>query len=585
MTDSDLNMILNAQVSFYIPTMKHLEVFRKSTDLIQKYGEGNAHQLWCMAAYLDEPDLDKLAADGLTDGAGDKKIDFIYVLNSTLYISQGYYSVKEDFKIAAPANKASDLNTGLAWLTVGDTKDVPEKLRVKIVDVRELIESGEIDAIELLYTHNCAESENSRKELDTAAAFLRKAFAGKDITISHKELGCSSMEKLYIAFSQQIVVRNKVVFDGEIISTQEGDGWKAHVGFVNGRWLYDLFQAHGNELFSANYRGFMGMSRRKKINNAIRSTAENTPNDFFVYNNGISILTTAVDDDKKTLEGISIINGAQTTGSISSASDLEALSKIKVLCKIIVCNDQEKVKKIVEYNNTQNYITTWDHYSNSAEQKLLEQEFKRFGHSYSLKRGFDSASAEIGIEMVAQPLVALHGDYVSANRGKNYVFETKIVYDNAFHETKAQHLLLALAISKSVEVVKKDLNDKPAPTDQEKQWLDFLQGLRSKNFVVAVIGGLLSNICGKPLDPGTAKFTYNESLKANNEIDALIQKWVPVTRMTLPFIVQGIGEDFASYLSQENALKKLVDQIGTQLAALRAIQPMPALTAIAQSVQ
>ena len=282
--------------------MIHLEEFRKSADLIKKYGIGNAHQLWCMAAYLDEPDLDKLAADGLTDGSGDKKIDFIYVLDSTLYISQGYYSIKEDFKIAAPANKASDLNTGLAWLVVGDTDDVPDKLRVKIVEVRKLIECDEIDGVELLYTHNCAESDNVRKELDTSVAFLKKAFAGKNILVTHKELGCGAMEKLYIAYSQQIVVRDSVAFDGEIISTQEGDGWKAHIGFVNGRWLHDMYQTHGVDLFSANYRGFMGMSRKKKINNAIRLTAENTPNDFFVYNNGISILTTAVSEDKKTLE-------------------------------------------------------------------------------------------------------------------------------------------------------------------------------------------------------------------------------------------------------------------------------------------
>jgi hypothetical protein len=565
--------------------MTHLDEFRKSTDLIKKYGIGNAHQLWCMAAYLDEPDLDKLAADGLTDGSGDKKIDFIYVLNSVIYISQGYFSVKSDFKIAAPSNKASDLNVGLAWLTVGDLNDVPERLKVKISEIRKLIESGEIEGIELLYTHNCAESENSRKELETAVAYLKKFFGDKDISITYKELGCTSMEKLYIAYSQQIVVRDSIVFDGEIISTQEGDGWKAHIGFVNGRWLCDLFNKYGNDLFSANYRGFMGMSRKKRINNAIRATAENTPNDFFVYNNGISILTTSLGDEGRNLEGMSIINGAQTTGSISSVGDSEPLKKINVLCKIIVCNDQEKVKKIVEYNNTQNYITTWDHYSNSPEQKTLEQEFKKLGHSYSLKRGFDSANAEIGIEMVAQPLVALHGDYVSANRGKNYLFETKTLYDNAFHETKAQHVLLALSVSKSVELVKKELNDKLQLTEREKRTLDFLQGLRSKNFVVAVVGGLLSSICSKPLSPNNAKFTYHESMKDNNDIDDLIQKFVPVSRMVLPFIVEGVGVDFSTFLEQEYALRQIVNQVGTQIAALLALQPMPVLSVLALSIE
>ncbi|MPW23521.1 hypothetical protein GCT13_44060 [Paraburkholderia sp. CNPSo 3157] len=566
--------------------MTHLEAFRKRKDLIDKYGEGNAHQLWCMAAYLDEPDIDKLAADGLTDGSGDKKIDFLYVQNSTLYIAQGYYTANGAFKVAASANKASDLNAGLAWLTVGDLDDVPEKLRTKISEVRALLESEELDGVELLYTHNCGETENVRKELETCAAYLRNAFAGKEILVTQKELGCSSMEKLYIAYSQQIVVRESVEFDGQIISSQEGDGWKAHIGFVNGRWLYELFQKHGNELFSANYRGFMGMSRRKKINNAIRATAENAPNDFFVFNNGISILTTSVSDDLKTFEGISIINGAQTTGSVSSATDLEAIGKISVLCKVIVCNDPEKVKKIVEYNNTQNYITTWDHYSNSPEQKQLELEFSKLGHTYSLKRGFDSAAAEIGIEIAAQPLVALHGDYVSANRGKNYVFETKTVYDSAFHETKAQHLLVAVAVSKAIEHIKKELNDKATPTEQEKTWLAFLQGLRSKNFVIAVVGALASVICGKPLNAKTVKFTYHESLRKNNEIESLVIKWVPVIKMVLPFVVQGIGEDFAAYLDQENALKRIVDQVGTQLGALRAIPSVEAtLQGIAVSVE
>lgn len=564
--------------------MNHLNEFRKNTDLIEKYGEGNAHQIWCMAAYLDEPDFEKLASEGLTDGKGDKKIDFIYVQNSTLYIAQGYYS-KEDFKIAASSSKASDLNAGLAWITSGTVNGVPEKLKIKITEARELIESGEVDSIELLFTHNCAESENVRQELETCANYLRKAYQQKELTVGFKELGCGSLEKLYTAYSQQIVIREEIEFNGNIIDSLDGDGWKAHVGFVNGRWLYDLFQKHGNELFSANYRGFMGMSRRKKINNAIRATAENTPNDFFVYNNGISILTTSVSKNYKSLGGISIINGAQTTGSISSANDPEALSKINVLCKIIVCTDAEKVKKIVEYNNTQNYITTWDHYSNSSEQKLLEQEFKKLGHTYSLKRGFDSSGAQIGIEMVAQPLVALHGDYVSANRGKNYVFETKTAYDNAFHETKAQHILLALAISKAIEYVKKELNEKEDLTDQEKKRLSFLQSLRSKNFVMATIGGLLPSLFEKQLSAKTAKFTYNISLSKNKDIDGLIGEWVPVIKSVLPFIVQGIGDDFVGFLSQDNSLDKMIDKVSTQLASLREIQPMPALTVLASLVE
>ncbi|HCV9570036.1 TPA: hypothetical protein OW241_005213, partial [Klebsiella pneumoniae] len=99
--------------------MQHIENLLKQTDLINKYGIGNAHLLWSMGLYLDESDFDKLASDGLTDGGNDKKIDFVIVSNGTLFIAQGYHSTQENIKIAAPANKASDLNIALAWIISG----------------------------------------------------------------------------------------------------------------------------------------------------------------------------------------------------------------------------------------------------------------------------------------------------------------------------------------------------------------------------------------------------------------------------------------------------------------------------------
>ncbi|HHH2619308.1 TPA: AIPR family protein, partial [Klebsiella pneumoniae] len=468
--------------------MQHIENLLKQTDLINKYGIGNAHLLWSMGLYLDESDFDKLASDGLTDGGNDKKIDFVIVSNGTLFIAQGYHSTQENIKIAAPANKASDLNIALAWIISGQGYSPNEKLRSKIIEIRQLIEDGEIEAIELLYIHNCAESKQVKEELETCKSYLEGRFNEKEIEVSYKELGISSLEKLYIALSQQIVVKENVIFDGDLIDSIQGDGWTSHVGFANGAWLNELFRKHGAELFSANYRGFMGLSKRRKINSAIRSTAETNPKDFFVFNNGVSILTTKFIKNGNILEGISIINGAQTTGSIGSVQDFKKLDGLKVLCKVIECVDSDKVKKIVQYNNTQNHITTWDHYSNSAEQKLVEEEFKTFGYVYSLKRGFENTGSYFGIESVAQPLIALHGDYASANRGKNYVFDTKAAYDNAFHESKAQHILLAYTISKAIEKVKLNFKAKINKISSDEDSLLFLQNLKSRFFLISVIG-------------------------------------------------------------------------------------------------
>jgi len=566
--------------------MQHLKIFRDNNkELIEQHDIGNAHLIWSLGLYLDESDLDRLATDGLTDGNGDRCIDFIIQSNTILYIAQGYFSQKSDFNIAAPSKKASDLNIAMAWIVSGNTEKVPEKLRKKITEVRELINKGEIDSIELLYTHNCAESENVRTELETCATYLRSAYQEKDIEITFKELGCRNLEKLYISLSQQIVVQSDIKFNGTIVESIDGDGWTSHLGYVDGHWLYELYKNHGSDLFSANYRGFMGINKRKKINNAIRMTADQSPNDFFVFNNGISILTTKINDDKSNLEGISIINGAQTTGSIASTHNPEKLKDVKVMCRVIVCNDSDKVKKIVQYNNTQNHITTWDHYTNSEEQKLLIEEFKKIGYVYSLKRGFDNSGSVFGIESVAQPLVALHGDYASANRGKNYVFETKSAYDNAFHESKAQHILLAYCISKSIETVKSQLKSKSAKIESEKNQLAFLQNLKSKYFVAAVIGKIIEEIVQKPLDTKLVKYSYNTSLSKNNSLNELIDLWVPVIKAVLPMIIQHTTTDLGVYLSKENPLDSVSSEVKDKLTSIRSLTEIPALDKLNQLVE
>ncbi|EEV8635654.1 hypothetical protein CDL40_14835 [Escherichia coli] len=566
--------------------MEHLRQLQNKTSLLEKYGTSNAHLLWSLGLYLDESDFDKLASDGLTDGGNDKKIDFITVINSTLFIAQGYYCNQQALKIVAPANKASDLNTALAWIMAGSGESPNAKLRAKISEVRKLIDDNEIEAVELLYIHNCAESEQVKTELETCRDYLAGRFADKEIEVTYRELGVNSLEKLYIALSQQIVVTDNIKFNGELINSVQGDGWTSHVGFANGTWLNYLYKNYGAELFSANYRGFMGLNKRRKINSSIKNTAETSPKDFFVFNNGVSILTTKFNKEKGLLEGVSIINGAQTTGSIGSVQDIQKLDGLKVLCKVIECNDADKVKKIVQYNNTQNHITTWDHYSNSTEQKQVAEEFSTLGYTYSLKRGFENTGSLFGIESVAQPLIALHGDYVSANRGKNYVFDTKSAYDNAFHDSKAQHILCAYTISKAIEKVKSQIRAKGNKIKVDEDNLLFLQNLKSRFFLISVIGEILEELTDKPLNKKKIKYKYDTALSKNNSLDDLIDLWTPVITAILPHVIRVSGQDLTTYLSvTDNPLSIVSKEVKNILTSLKAFQPIEPLITLSNHLE
>lgn len=560
--------------------MNHITSFEKQSDLIDDFGKGNAHLAWVMALYLDHPSALTLGSEGITDGGGDKKIDFIKLDKDLrkIVFAQGYYTSKN--VDSAPANKASDLNTASAWLISGDTSQVPDNLKAIIEDCREAISENEIDQIELLYVHNLPESVNVSRELDTAAKHLTSSLPAEfEIAVIYKELGLENTERLFLVQESSIIIQETIECPTVIEYQETGPNWTASIMSVPGFWLRDLFLKHGDELFSANYRGFLGVNRRKKINSGIKNTAEKQPQNFWVFNNGITILTTKVKKEKSKviIDGISIINGAQTTGSIGSLDGSIDLSKVKVLARVIECSDHKTIDEIVKYNNTQNKITTWDKFSNDPQQKRIQEEFATYGHNYSLKRGFDNNS-HLGIEVVAQPAIALEGHYQEANGGKNGVFESDKMYRTAFEDKKAKHLLFTYTIARAMDERRNELKRKQSDNsiiELELKQLVLLRNLRFKYFFISVFGKTLDVILGKNVDLGQIGYTPNYCKSHNKSINDLIAEITPIISLVLTYSSTFITEDFSEFLRRENIVKVLSDQVKSIIYAQESANPSP----------
>ncbi len=551
--------------------MAYDQAFRAATNLIGILGESNAYLVWALGLYLEEPDLEALASEALTDGPNDKKIDFIYLDRDAkrILFAQGFYG-QTNGKNAAPANKASDLNTAGAWLLSGELNLVPETLRPTIIECRAALDEGEVEAIELLYVHNLPESVNVNRELQTAAAHLRKTL-GEDspVRVISREIGSSTVEHLFATQDSHIEVKDEIVCPAKRSFVEGGPKWEASVLSVPGTWLHDLFQRYGDALFSANYRGFLGITKRRRINTGIRQSAELKPQDFWVFNNGITLLTLGTKDtkDDTVLTGVSVINGAQTTGSIGSV-DIQKydLRAVKVLCRIIKCTDPETISEIVKYNNTQNEIMTWDQYSNDPEQNRIAQEFEQIGHCYSRKRGFRAATTEIGIEEVAQPLLAFHGKIQDANRGKNLIFERKPLYKNAFEGKKAVHILFVYTLSRAVDERRIQLKGKSSDGSIitiEEQQLSLFRSLRFKSFLIAVMARCIEPILGRRVDVETIAFSQEAS--KSNTLFALVAEWSPVVETVLSFITTRI--DLSKFVERA-ADESLVEEISKDVSAI-----------------
>lgn len=328
--------------------------------VLSKYGK-NALPLFAVALHLDVEDVASFATESLTDHPADKKADIIYIneAEGVACVAQGL-TAADWGKQEAPANKASDLNTAAAWLLQTPISDVPERIRAHAKLLRDSLEKKSITKVTIAYAHNTLESHNVETELQTVRSLLNGLALLKGVEVEVVELGLRKTEALYLTSVGSIQVTEEDVLPAREVIPEKGTGWCAFVLPLNGAILHGLYETHKNALFSANLRDFLGARKVSgNVNNRIKETAESNPGDFFVLNNGITVVTKKAEFDKenKTLRihGVSVVNGAQTTGAIHAAG-AEHAKNVSVLARVITLENPEMISTIVAGNNTQNSI-------------------------------------------------------------------------------------------------------------------------------------------------------------------------------------------------------------------------------------
>ncbi len=349
------------------------------TDL-KKYRD-NRIGLFALAVRFGLDDLKSVASESLTDGPDDKKIDIVYIdrAEGVAVLAQCYMSSKA--RRGAPANKASDLNTGVAWLLQRPIDELPSRLKSPAAQLRESLGDDSVNEIHVWYIHNLPESKNVRDELLTVDATvesaLKSTFPGKTINSRVLEVGTHKLEEWYQDAQSPILVTDRFrirVPDGFEMA---GPNWEAFVTAIPAKFLYTQYRKHRTRLFSANVRDYLGSrNSNANINNSIKKTATDSPGDFWVFNNGLTLLTNdyQVKEGKQrkylTIDGLSVVNGAQTTGAIGSlqaAPDQTAVVPVRV----VKVQDPDTIFDIIQFNNSQNKIAASDFRSRDVIQKRL----------------------------------------------------------------------------------------------------------------------------------------------------------------------------------------------------------------------
>jgi hypothetical protein len=218
------------------------------------------------------------------------------------------------------------------------------------------------------------------------------------------------------------------------------------VTIVSAQELIALRHKYLFQLFDKNIRHYLGSSNR--INKEIVETAKNMPDNFYYYNNGITITCRRCKDSmvndtaRLKLEMPQIINGAQTVNALYDAyvgllkkkkaefgSDTRAqaecdkhFSRIKVLCRIIESPRQDDIdfsNNLTRYNNSQNAVKPIDFYSNRPEQEQLQKRLLTYGFYYERKRG-----EKLGLKAAGN---ILDGTDISKLQYSSYKIDLKVI--------------------------------------------------------------------------------------------------------------------------------------------------------------
>ncbi len=546
---------------------------------LKKFGT-NAIGLFALALRFDLEDIESVGVSAIVDGSGDKKNDLIFIDEELglAVIIQAYVSKSK--KSIAPANKASDLNTAIAWLITMPLETLPDGIKSHAKRIRDGIDSGQINKIYVWYVHNCTESKNVNDELEAVKTTLFTAISQhhKNSTVKQfvAEIGNSTLTEWYSETQSPIAVNDEIVFtckDGYEVTT---DNWTAFNTVIAAPELYKEYKKHSVKLFSANIRDYLGArSSQSNINNGIRQTIAQAPENFWVFNNGITALTHRIErkeeENKITLKGLAIVNGAQTTGAIGSMDSPPSPSAFVPVRFVCVNNsDRDLVSDIVRYNNSQNQVTAADFRSTDSIQKRLRQEVSRIKEAEyegGRRGGFGSAIKRKPKLMpsftVGQALAAFHGEPSTAYNKKSDIWNNDALYSEFFNEkTTGPHLVFVFSLLKSIEYNKSQLIEKSKSgselTNLEKQRLEFYRLPASIFVYTYAIASALETIIGRPIgDYFALSFGFQTTPKV------ALKNWTPIVSATSPFtkILSKSISDGLSKTSIEDGIQSFTQQV------------------------
>lgn len=333
---------------------------------------------------FNESDFDEMIVDGQYDGGVDILLTDPNSETSDLVIAQSKFYTH--ITMEDVVNALTKMGLFYKEMQQGHYESVNQKVQRRFLSLNS--EVGDESKIHfVLYTS--APKSGIRK--DRVIKKFREQFSDSSQFEIDILFGADIEEEIKESESRRPTVENgKIAIDAANNVLAYGED--AVIVNVSAFSIKQLYAEHNTNLLSRNLRYHIA---GRDIDKAIEETIQNDPEQFWLRNNGITIICDEFNVSSKVvhLKNFSIVNGGQTTYMLHKSSGISEQNDLFLPCKIIrVMGETEDEKNafslaIAKATNSQKAIKQVDLKANAPEQVRFGQAMRECGIFYQTKRG------------------------------------------------------------------------------------------------------------------------------------------------------------------------------------------------------
>ena len=385
----------------------------------------------------------------ITDGAGDKQIDAVYIddQSSTIYIIQGKF-YKGDTVDAEPLREVTS-----SWIQIKNLAKLQEaaneKLQAKISEIATALEDDYEVCFELITTSGLTDSAKS-----DLAAFQAELAESETLSATLVLVDNETLQARY----DEALNRNRPYINYEF-PIEQGKYMEMHIGatraVIAAIPLKECIKIPGikdGTLFRKNVRQSLGTGN--KVNKGIARTLRNNPEEFFFLHNGITAICSSIKIVNGTMnvKELNVVNGCQSLSTIFNCSEsVRNVRDAYIMFRFYEISNAERADEISTCTNSQSAVKARDLRSNDKYILTMKKAYEQhFTDGYFItKRGENADPVKyntvhiVDLTSLGKQLIAWHSQRPTISYSESRIFDK--YFEQLFHREYSPEKVQALS--------------------------------------------------------------------------------------------------------------------------------------------